>query len=86
MIQNIDYIKPFSIPVAELFNFICAVSCRYRDNPFHNWKHGFSVLQFIYWGIFNGGFTSYLTNLDILGMLIASFCHDVFSFKFYLII
>ena len=33
-------------------NFIAAVRVSYRDNPFHNWHHGFSVFHFAYLCLF----------------------------------
>lgn len=37
------------IPVQTLKNFAAAVRSKYRENPFHNWMHGFSVMHFTYW-------------------------------------
>jgi len=70
-------IDDLKIPIEKLWNFINAVSGTYRQNPFHNWSHGFHVLQFTYFLIMKTNVTSYLRNIDVFAMLIAAMCHDV---------
>jgi len=59
-------------------NWVYAVGRLYRDNPFHNWSHGFSCFQMIYYQLyFWAAASTKFTTLDVLGLLIASLCHDV---------
>lgn len=37
-----------NIDLGVLGNWVLEVRRSYRDNPFHNWYHGFSVLHFTY--------------------------------------
>jgi len=51
----------------------------YRENPFHNWYHGFSVLHFTYITLktLAPEMASYLNPAEVMGLLVASLCHDV---------
>jgi len=51
----------------------------YRDPPYHNWMHAFSVFHFSYLilkrlQLIQQG---YLTELEALALLVSSLCHDV---------
>ena len=63
-------------PVAE--QFVLAIRQRYRDaNSFHNFYHAVSVLHFTYYALIHSGAMTFLSKLDVAGLLVASFCHDV---------
>lgn len=61
----------------RLRNWAWASQRHYRDNPYHNWLHGFSVFQHCYYQLYVA-----LTQkskpryLDVFGLLIAALCHD----------
>ena len=58
--------------------FILSVRQNYRDNPFHNWYHGFSCLHFAYLSLRTlTNASQFLTHLDVLAMLVAALCHDI---------
>ncbi len=55
-----------------LQNFVLGVRKNYRDNPFHNFQHGFNVFQFAYYMIFQSGLISVLdasTPVDVSSLL-----------------
>ncbi|KAI3633598.1 hypothetical protein MIR68_008545 [Amoeboaphelidium protococcarum] len=61
-----------------MWQFLYAVRDQYNDNPFHNFTHGFTVLQMMYCLITG----CYLTDgkihtIDILALCIAALCHDL---------
>lgn len=76
--EELDLLNLFQIPPENLKSFLLQIRRKYRDNPFHNWYHGFSVLHFAYLAIRNlSNAGSYLTQQDVLALLVASMCHDV---------
>lgn len=46
--QETGMIDQHNIDLAVLKSFTLEVRRHYRDNPFHNWYHGFSVFHFAY--------------------------------------
>jgi dual 3',5'-cyclic-AMP and -GMP phosphodiesterase 11 len=77
MFQEMDLIQTFQIPVDTLRNFFVKVRRSYRDNPFHNWVHAFSVLHVTYLQLLQTQASQWLTSLDVLGVLVAAICHDI---------
>lgn len=51
----------------------------YRDPPYHNWLHAFSVTHFAYLLIHNLRLTERgaLTHLEALALIVSSMCHDL---------
>jgi len=75
--EEMGLIKQFNLQPDILKNFIIQVRQKYRDNPFHNWVHGFSAFHFCYLFLrVLSNAAQYLTPLDILGLMIAALCHD----------
>lgn len=48
-----DFINKFQIKRETLVRFILHVQKGYRDTPYHNWSHAFSVAHFAYLCIIN---------------------------------
>jgi GAF domain-containing protein len=70
--------EPCKIDLNVFKSFVVHVSKGYRKNPFHNWKHGFSALHFTYLSLrVMSKAADYLNPMDLLGVMIASLCHDV---------
>jgi hypothetical protein len=67
----------FKLEPPRLTNFVLACREKYNDNPFHNWHHGFSVLQYVYASLKNTDALHYLQAQDVLALLVASLCHDI---------
>ncbi|CAH2218524.1 high affinity cGMP-specific 3, 5 -cyclic phosphodiesterase 9A isoform X3 [Pelobates cultripes] len=53
------------------------VQNNYRDNPFHNFRHGFCVTQMMYCVIWACGLQGCLTAADTVSLMVASLCHDL---------
>eukprot|EP00462_Mataza_sp_D1_P014194 CAMPEP_0175150198 /NCGR_PEP_ID=MMETSP0087-20121206/17727_1 /TAXON_ID=136419 /ORGANISM="Unknown Unknown, Strain D1" /LENGTH=662 /DNA_ID=CAMNT_0016436097 /DNA_START=44 /DNA_END=2032 /DNA_ORIENTATION=+ len=75
--EDSGVLNDINISRATLTNFVLGVRKRYRNNPFHNFYHAFSVLQFAYLCVRRTDATSYLLADDVLAFLIASLCHDI---------
>jgi len=63
----------------KLKNFVVGVEARYHPNPYHNFFHAVDVLQTTFFMIktLGSSLSSYLRSIDVLGLLIAAFCHDI---------
>ena len=69
--EKTGLLSEIKIPTQIFKNFICCVRGKYRDNPFHNWYHGFSVLHFTYVFANLIGY-DWLTRLELLAVFISS--------------
>lgn len=57
--------------------FIHQVSLYYHDNPFHNFKHAISVLQFTYLLIKKTNAIEFMSKYELFGIFISSLVHDI---------
>lgn len=48
MFKDLNFISKFQIPEEKLARFLLLVQKGYRDTPYHNWDHAFSVAHFAY--------------------------------------
>lgn len=69
--------KRFKIDEPTLVNFVSAVQKRYHDHPFHNFRHGFSVMQTAYILVRDSELGNVLTELDTLALITSALCHDI---------
>lgn len=53
MFENLNFCKKFHIRRDKLARFILTVQKGYRDTPYHNWYHAFSVAHFAYCLLYN---------------------------------
>uniref|UniRef100_A0A673LI26 Phosphodiesterase n=1 Tax=Sinocyclocheilus rhinocerous TaxID=307959 RepID=A0A673LI26_9TELE len=73
------------IMLLEMEDFICSCCCRfclmvkkgYRDPPYHNWMHAFSVSHFCYLLYKNLQLSNYLEDIEILALFVSCMCHDL---------
>ena len=79
MFEDLGLSQRFRIPRSVLARFVLMVKRGYRDPPYHNWSHAFSVAHFAYLCVKNLKLEedSLLTNLEILAFVVASLCHDI---------
>jgi hypothetical protein len=73
-VLNLEKIK---IHVEDLKEFIHQVSLYYHNNPYHNFKHAISVLQFTYLMVIKTDAKKFLSDYEIFGLLIAALVHDI---------
>uniref|UniRef100_A0A8C6WTA4 Phosphodiesterase n=1 Tax=Neogobius melanostomus TaxID=47308 RepID=A0A8C6WTA4_9GOBI len=90
---NTKFIGTLYILISVLSVFICLIKlkmlvflvCRfclmvkkgYRDPPYHNWTHAFSVSHFCYLMYKNLGLANYLEDIEILALFVSCLCHDL---------
>lgn len=73
---NID-LKKINIKSESMKKFIFQVSLYYYNNPYHNFKHAVSVLQFVHLLINKIGLRKYFSDFEIFGLLVAALVHDI---------
>ncbi len=72
---NLDLIDVSS---SSLEIFICKVSQHYHLNPYHNFAHAISTLQFVYYLLKNiGNLDLIIDKYEIFGLLISALVHDI---------
>ena len=77
MLHSLDLTRHFGLDQATLQSFLLSVRSRYRHNPYHNWYHATSVMQFAYFTVRSTEAGDCLPKLDLLALLLAALCHDI---------
>lgn len=79
MFKDLNFILHFKIREEKLARFLLLVQKGYRNMPYHNWSHAFSVAHFSYTCMKNLHLIErgFITKLQGLALLISCFCHDL---------
>ncbi|XP_068127152.1 high affinity cGMP-specific 3',5'-cyclic phosphodiesterase 9A [Hyperolius riggenbachi] len=77
MFRQLDFFEHLRMEEETLHNFLESVQSRYRENPFHNFRHAFCVTQMMYSLIQLCHLQEALSIEDIAVLMVASLCHDV---------
>lgn len=79
MFQDLGFTASFRIKHSTLARFVLMVRRGYRDPPYHNWNHAFSVTHFAYLAVKNFDVIKrqYLEEIETLAYFVASLCHDI---------
>ena len=77
MLHSLDLTRHFGLEQSTLQSFLLSVRSRYRHNPYHNWYHATSVMQFAYFTVRSTEAGEFLPKLDLLALLLAALCHDI---------
>lgn len=79
MFLDLSFPTRWRIKMPTLARFILYVRKGYRDAPYHNWTHAFSVAHFAYLLIKNLRLIeeNYMTSLQALVFLVSCLCHDI---------
>lgn len=79
MFNDLDFIAQFKIPEDKLARFLLLVQKGYRNTPYHNWHHAFSVAHFSYVCMMNLKLIDrgIITKLQGLSFLVSCLCHDL---------
>ncbi|XP_046417242.1 cGMP-dependent 3',5'-cyclic phosphodiesterase-like isoform X2 [Neodiprion virginianus] len=79
MFGELGFINTWRIKTTTLARFILFVKKGYRDAPYHNWVHAFSVAHFAYLLMVNLNLikNDYITSLQGLAFLVSCLCHDI---------
>uniref|UniRef100_A0A8C8DV08 Phosphodiesterase n=1 Tax=Oryzias sinensis TaxID=183150 RepID=A0A8C8DV08_9TELE len=77
MFEDMGFINTYKIDLQTLARFCLMVKKGYRDPPYHNWMHAFSVSHFCYLLYKNLGLSNYLQDIEILALFVSCMCHDL---------
>ncbi|XP_070554388.1 cGMP-dependent 3',5'-cyclic phosphodiesterase-like [Ptychodera flava] len=77
MFDDMGFIRRWRINKATLVRFCLMVKRGYRDPPYHNWYHAFSVGHFCYLLYKNLNLLEMLTEMEIFALFVACLCHDL---------
>ncbi|XP_059616189.1 cGMP-dependent 3',5'-cyclic phosphodiesterase-like isoform X2 [Phlebotomus argentipes] len=79
MFSDLGLVQKFKIPKDKLLRFLLLVQKGYRDMPYHNWTHAFSVTHFGFCLLKNLQLIErgMVTDLQALAFLVACLCHDL---------
>ncbi|XP_054650995.1 cGMP-dependent 3',5'-cyclic phosphodiesterase isoform X2 [Dunckerocampus dactyliophorus] len=77
MFEDMGFINMYKIDRQTLARFCLMVKKGYRDPPYHNWMHAFSVSHFCYLLYKNLGLSNYLEDIEILALFVSCLCHDL---------
>uniref|UniRef100_A0AAX7UE72 Phosphodiesterase n=1 Tax=Astatotilapia calliptera TaxID=8154 RepID=A0AAX7UE72_ASTCA len=77
MFEDMGFINTYKIDMHTLARFCLMVKKGYRDPPYHNWMHAFSVSHFCYLLYKNLGLSNYLEDIEILALFVSCMCHDL---------
>eukprot|EP00397_Hematodinium_sp_SG-2012_P011405 GEMP01011543.1.p1 GENE.GEMP01011543.1~~GEMP01011543.1.p1 ORF type:complete len:519 (+),score=110.03 GEMP01011543.1:129-1685(+) len=77
ILEGLEIPRQFTIPTKALQTFLMSICNNYREkNPYHNFKHAFSVMLGTSL-LLRGGSQIFLENIETFAILIAALCHDV---------
>ncbi|EEB10808.1 cAMP/cGMP cyclic nucleotide phosphodiesterase, putative [Pediculus humanus corporis] len=77
MFMECNLIKHFQIPYNVLCRWVLSVKKNYRPVKYHNWRHALNVAQTMFAMLKTGKMERFMTDLEILGLLVACLCHDL---------
>uniref|UniRef100_A0A671S4J4 Phosphodiesterase n=1 Tax=Sinocyclocheilus anshuiensis TaxID=1608454 RepID=A0A671S4J4_9TELE len=77
MFEDMGVINTYKINLHTLARFCLMVKKGYRDPPYHNWMHAFSVSHFCYLLYKNLQLSNYLEDIEILALFVSCMCHDL---------
>ncbi|KYO25631.1 cGMP-dependent 3',5'-cyclic phosphodiesterase isoform B [Alligator mississippiensis] len=77
MLQDMNFINNYKVDRPTLARFCLMVKKGYRDPPYHNWMHAFSVSHFCYLLYKNLELVNYLEDIEIFALFISCMCHDL---------
>ncbi|XP_031428800.1 cGMP-dependent 3',5'-cyclic phosphodiesterase [Clupea harengus] len=77
MFEDMGFINTYKIDLNSLARFCLMVKKGYRDPPYHNWMHAFSVSHFCYLLYKNLHLSNYLEDIEIFALFVSCMCHDL---------
>ncbi|KAJ6637639.1 cGMP-specific 3',5'-cyclic phosphodiesterase [Pseudolycoriella hygida] len=77
MFLQCNLVQQFHIPYDVLCRWILSVRKNYRPVKYHNWRHALNVTQTMFAMMKTGKMERFVTDLEILGLLVACLCHDL---------
>lgn len=78
VLKKYNLIDKFRINPQKLHSFLRKIETNYGNNPYHNSIHASDAVHVVNYLISTAGLVPYLTDIDILSMIIAACCHGNF--------
>uniref|UniRef100_A0A3Q0S7B7 Phosphodiesterase n=1 Tax=Amphilophus citrinellus TaxID=61819 RepID=A0A3Q0S7B7_AMPCI len=78
MFVDLNLVQNFQMKYTSLCLWILSVKKNYRKNvAYHNWRHAFNTAQCMFALLKSGRLQNYMSNLEVLALMIATLCHDL---------
>uniref|UniRef100_A0AAX7VTL9 Phosphodiesterase n=1 Tax=Astatotilapia calliptera TaxID=8154 RepID=A0AAX7VTL9_ASTCA len=78
MFVDLHLVQNFQMKYTSLCQWIMSVKKNYRKNvAYHNWRHAFNTAQCMFVVLKSGHLQSYMSDLEVLALMIATLCHDL---------
>ncbi|XP_076446351.1 cGMP-dependent 3',5'-cyclic phosphodiesterase-like [Babylonia areolata] len=77
MFEDLGFINRWRLKPETLARFLLMVKKGYRNPPYHNWMHAFTVAHFSYLCIKNLQLANYLDDIELLALFVSCLCHDI---------
>ncbi|KAK9747121.1 3prime5prime-cyclic nucleotide phosphodiesterase [Popillia japonica] len=77
MFLELNLVQEYHIPYEVLCRWVLSVKKNYRPVKYHNWRHALNVAQTMFAMFKTGKMERFMTELEILGLLVACLCHDL---------
>eukprot|EP00112_Aurelia_sp_Birch-Aquarium-sp1_P008515 Seg1940.2 transcript_id=Seg1940.2/GoldUCD/mRNA.D3Y31 product="cGMP-dependent 3' 5'-cyclic phosphodiesterase" protein_id=Seg1940.2/GoldUCD/D3Y31 len=77
MFQDLGFCERWKIREHTLVRFCLTVRRGYRDPPYHNWTHAWTVAHFCYLLLKNTDAPSMLKDIECFILFVACLCHDL---------
>ncbi|XP_064404655.1 cGMP-dependent 3',5'-cyclic phosphodiesterase-like isoform X2 [Halichondria panicea] len=77
MMNEMNLINKWRLDQSILASFIVRVKKGYRNPPYHNWDHAFSVSHYCYSLFKNCSSLDLLDDIEILALFVSCMCHDI---------
>ncbi|KAK4296300.1 hypothetical protein Pmani_031195 [Petrolisthes manimaculis] len=77
MFMDLNLIGPFHIPYEVMCRWLLSVKKNYRPVKYHNWRHAVTVAQTMFAMLKTGKMERFMTDIEMLGLLVACLCHDL---------
>lgn len=72
-----EWILIRNVYLQVLCRWVLSVRKNYRPVKYHNWRHALNVTQTMFAMMKTGKMERFVTDLEILGLLVACLCHDL---------
>uniref|UniRef100_A0A8D8VUM6 Phosphodiesterase n=2 Tax=Cacopsylla melanoneura TaxID=428564 RepID=A0A8D8VUM6_9HEMI len=77
MFLECNLVQQYHIPYDVLCRWVLSVKKNYRPVKYHNWRHALNVAQTMFAMLKTGKMERFMSDLEILGLLVACLCHDL---------
>ncbi|XP_050417227.1 cGMP-dependent 3',5'-cyclic phosphodiesterase isoform X1 [Patella vulgata] len=77
MFEDLGFISKWRIKKDCLIRFVLMVKRGYRNPPYHNWMHAYSVAHFCYLLIKNLKLEEIVGDIQVFALFVSCLCHDI---------